>query len=92
MKHREALKNWTPSEIKRALAESGVNQAAISRAAGVSPVTVSDVVNDRSTSKRIYKVIAEALGRDPEEIWPEKYMNGEPRPGRRKIVWQRKTA
>lgn len=86
------LKNWDKHEIQDALARVGLNQAAIARDLGLTPITVSYVVSGKSTSRRVHQAIAEAIGRDVKEIWPTKYLHGDPRPGRRQTHWHRKAA
>ncbi|MCE5212143.1 MAG: helix-turn-helix domain-containing protein [Deltaproteobacteria bacterium] len=86
------VKNWTKEQIQEALDESPVNQAAIARELNISATTVSDTVRGRTNSQRVHKAIAEAVKHDVKEIWPEIYLYGEPRRGRRMVVWHRKAA
>ncbi|MEN6420956.1 MAG: helix-turn-helix domain-containing protein [Smithella sp.] len=86
------IKNWSRKEIQDALDESPVTQAAIARDLGITPVTVSDVVKGRTNSQRVHKAIAEAIGRDIKEVWPELYLHGEPKRGRKMVIWHRKAA
>ena len=84
--------NWTRQEIKDAIERSRVNQAAIARELEIEPTTVCDVIKGRTNSQRVHRAIAEAIGKDIKEIWPEIYLHGEPKPGRKMVVWQRKAA
>jgi lambda repressor-like predicted transcriptional regulator len=86
------IKNWSRKEIQNALDESPVTQAAIARDLGITPVTVSDVVKGRTNSQRVHKAIAEAIGKDVKEVWPEIYLHGEPKRGRKMVVWNRNAA
>jgi lambda repressor-like predicted transcriptional regulator len=86
------IKNWSRQEIQEAIHQSPINQAAIARELRVSTVTVSDVIKGRTTSQRVHRAIAEAIGRDVKEIWPEIYLHGEPKRGRKMVVWDRNAA
>ena len=63
----------TPDEIKEAMAERGVTQAAIARRLRpkVAPVSVYRVVHKipGSKSARIERAVAKAIGRTPEEVF-----------------------
>lgn len=83
---------WSKQKIQSALASHDLNQAAIARALGISPTTVSDVITGNTVSGRIHKAIAEAIGEDVKTIWPQHYLNGSPKRGRRMITWDRKAA
>ena len=82
----------TPIEIINALKDAGVNQAAIARELNKSPQVVYLVVHNKSVSTEIHKAIAEVIGKDVKQIWPQHYLNGAPKRGRRMVVWQRKAA
>ena len=82
----------TPQDIQNAIADKGLNQAAIARAIGLSTVTVSGVIRGKTVSRRVHIAIAEAIGRDVKEIWPDLYLHGEPKRGRRQIDWDRSAA
>ena len=83
---------WTPQQIKDALAEAGLNQAAIARELKVASPTVSLVIDGKSCSRRIHEAIAEAIKEDVKRIWPQFYFEGIPKRGRRMVVWNRKAA
>jgi lambda repressor-like predicted transcriptional regulator len=78
----------TPEEIIGALTAEGLNQAAIARATKRSPQTVNQVVYGRSVSTTIHHAIARAIHRDVKQIWPQHYLNGDPKPGRKMVIWQ----
>lgn len=83
---------WTVKEITDALDAVGLNQAAIARELKVTPTAVSLAVQGKSCSSRIYKAIAEAIKEDVKRIWPQFYLYGTPKRGRRMCVWNRQAA
>lgn len=81
----DAKRNDMPtSELKIAMMRKGVMQKDIADQLDVSRQAVHLVVNNRGTSHRIRKAIAEAIEMDLKRIWPSSYLNnGGPRkPGR----------
>jgi len=84
----------TPLEIRNAIHKAGLNQAAIARAINKSPVSVSYVIDGKRNSRPIHEAIAEAIGKDIREIWPDLYMipGQEPKRGRPMKTWHRKAA
>lgn len=62
--------------IKAELRIRSTSLAEIARALGVSGTSLSLVSMGKHRSKRIEKAIAEALGENPEELWPERYSKG----------------
>ncbi len=78
-----------PWEINEALHKKGLNQAAIARAIGVTPGHVSFVINGWTVSRRVHMAIAEAIGMDVKQIWPDLYLGGGPKRGRKRIDWNR---
>lgn len=82
----------TPNEIIKALQDAGINQAAIARELKKSPQVVYLVVHNKSVSTEIHKAIAEVIGKDVKQIWPQHYLQGNPKRGRRMVVWNRKAA
>ena len=85
-------KGYSPEKIQYELRKNGLNQAAIARSEKVSPVTVSKVVRDATVSQRIHLAIANAIHEDVKRIWPQHYLNGAPKRGRKMIHWDRKAA
>ncbi len=61
----------SPFEIRIALLREGVSMRSISRKLGVSPNSVSMVVNRRMVSRRIMSEIALAIGLDLPAVFPE---------------------
>lgn len=95
MKTHNSLLNpigMTPKDIKDALYEKGLNQAAIARAINVTPGCVNRAVHDRDVQTRVMKAIAEAIGRDVKEVWPQHFLNRTPKRGRKIVSWNRKAA
>src|SRR5450759_3024676 len=80
----------TAEEINDALKAKGLNQAAIARAIEVSPTAVSRAVNAQSVALRVMEAIAEAIGKDKKQVWPQHYLNGTPKRGRKMVHWNRK--
>ncbi len=83
---------WSKQKIQASLARHNLNQAAIARALKISPTTVSDVIAGNTVSGRIHKAIAEAIGEDIKTIWPQHYLHGTPKRGRKMITWVRNAA
>lgn len=90
MKHQtQKTANMNPGEIKVMLTRNEVTQAAIARAVGVTPTLVCDCIHGFATSRRVQQAIAEAIGKDIKEVWPETYLYRDSRPGRPKSAWVR---
>lgn len=68
------LKNWTPKQIKIALMEADVTQQDIATSIERSITNVNLVIHKKTVSDRTRRAIADALGRDVKEIWPEDYL------------------
>lgn len=68
------ITNWTKKQIKIALMERDVTQQDIADACGRKPCTVSRVISGHFPSEAVHQAIADALGRDVKEIWPEYYL------------------
>lgn len=85
----QKISGLTPLQIRNALHDVGLNQAAIARELGVSPVHVSCVIDGERISRRVHEAITEAIGKDIRQIWPNLYLvpGIEPRPGRPKVIW-----
>lgn len=69
------------ARIKSALALRGATLSSIARDLGVAPGTVSIVSRGYRRSRRIEKAIADALGRSPAELWPNRYASLTPKGG-----------
>lgn len=57
-------------EIKALIVLNGTSISEIARKAGVTREWVSLVVNGHKKSKKIRKVIAQAVGKSVDELWP----------------------
>jgi lambda repressor-like predicted transcriptional regulator len=70
--------NMKPNDIRKAMLDANVKQAAIARELGVSNETVYSVIEGRA-SHRVREHIAKKIGIDIERIWPNPYLLGGPR-------------
>lgn len=84
----------TPQQIRDAIREADLNQAAIARELNVRPAHISYVIDNKRRSRRVHEAIAEAIGTDIRQIWPDLYMipGREPKRGRPAKTWHRKAA
>lgn len=82
----------TAEQINDALKSKGLNQAAIARAINKSPTAVSRAINDLSVARNVMEAIAEAIGKDIKQVWPQHFLNGMPKRGRKMVTWDRKAA
>ncbi|MBE0598311.1 MAG: helix-turn-helix domain-containing protein [Desulfuromonadales bacterium] len=62
-----------PLDRRIALLQAGVKQSDIARAAKVTQPTVAKVIDDKTTSDRIQRLIAKAIGKRVEEVFPARY-------------------
>ena len=65
-----------PEKIKYELRSRGLTATVIAEQVGVSPSTVSQVINYGHTSQRVMSAIAKAIGKTVEEIWPQRRTTG----------------
>lgn len=63
----------TPNQIKAALRLVDVSQADIARVCNVSRGHVYRVVEGQTVSHPVQKVIAAAIGKEPEQVFPDRY-------------------
>lgn len=63
--------NMTPQEIINTLKDRGISQSGLARDLNRSPSHVGRVINDPKRSWPMACHIAKALGKKPEEVWPE---------------------
>ncbi|HBT4631915.1 TPA: transcriptional regulator [Klebsiella pneumoniae] len=63
--------DWQPADIIAALKKRGTSLAAVSRNAGLASSTLTNALNRRWPKSE--RLIAEALGIAPEQIWPSRY-------------------
>ena len=84
----------TPLDIRNALHNSDLNQAAIARELGVTPPHISAIIDGKRVSRRVHEAIAEAIGVDIRRIWPDLYLvpGREPKIGRPAKHWNRRAA
>lgn len=61
-----------PEDIKAAVRKAGVTMAALARTAGLSRQVLSMCLHSR-VSEHGDKIIAQAVGKTPHEIWPSRY-------------------
>ncbi|ECF6031255.1 transcriptional regulatory protein [Salmonella enterica subsp. salamae serovar Greenside] len=63
--------DWHPADIIAGLRKWGTSLAALSRQAGLASSTLANALNRRWPKGE--RLIAEALGFAPEQIWPSRY-------------------
>jgi len=64
----------TPLQRQFTLRDKGSSQAQVARDLGVSPISVSDVINGHRVSDRIMRGIAAAIGQDVRRVFPQYYL------------------
>ncbi|WP_347253540.1 helix-turn-helix transcriptional regulator [Leminorella grimontii] len=68
-------KDWHPADIVAGLKKRGTTLAAVSREAGLASSTLANTLNRHWPKGE--RLIAEALGVAPEQIWPSRYRKPE---------------
>lgn len=63
--------DWHPADIIAGVKKKGTSLAAISRRAGLASSTLANALTRRWPKGE--RLIAEALGKQPQEIWPSRY-------------------
>jgi lambda repressor-like predicted transcriptional regulator len=63
-----------PEDIQCALKKKRVTQKDIAINLGVSPMSVSTIINKHRTSDRIMRAVATAIGREHWQVFPEYYL------------------
>ncbi|EAO4574280.1 transcriptional regulator [Salmonella enterica] len=63
--------DWHPADIIAGLKKKGTSLAAVSRRSGLASSTLANALNRRWP--RGERLIADALGVSPEQIWPSRY-------------------
>ncbi|MBQ4779540.1 transcriptional regulator [Pectobacterium versatile] len=63
--------DWHPADIIAGLRKKGTTLAAVSRAAGLVSSTLANALTRHWPKGE--RLIAEAMGKRPEEIWPSRY-------------------
>ncbi|MFP1767834.1 helix-turn-helix domain-containing protein [Lonsdalea quercina] len=69
--------DWHPADIIAALKKRGTTLAAVSRNAGLASSTLANALTKHWPKGE--RLIAEALGVSPAEIWPSRYRKPEER-------------
>ncbi|MFJ5374143.1 helix-turn-helix domain-containing protein [Pectobacterium versatile] len=70
-------KDWHPADIIAGLRKKGTTLAAVSREAGLASSTLANALTKHWPKGE--RLIAEALGGSPAEIWPSRYRKSENR-------------
>ncbi|WP_192459126.1 helix-turn-helix domain-containing protein [Musicola keenii] len=66
-------KDWHPADIIAGLRKRGTTLAAVSRASGLASSTLANaLIRHWPKGERL---IADALGKQPEDIWPSRYQD-----------------
>ncbi|MDE9518547.1 helix-turn-helix domain-containing protein [Xenorhabdus bovienii] len=65
-------KDWYPADIIAELKKRGTTLSEVSRAAGLASSTLANALQRHWPKGE--RLIAEALERTPEEIWPSRYV------------------
>lgn len=68
-----SYKDWHSADIIAALKKRGLSLSALSRESGLSSSTLSNALVRPWTKGE--KIIAQAIGMKPEDIWPTRYIN-----------------
>ncbi|MEH6371607.1 helix-turn-helix transcriptional regulator [Pectobacterium carotovorum] len=69
--------DWHPADIIASLRKKGTTLAAVSRKAGLASSTLANALTRHWPKGE--RLIAEALNKRPEEIWPSRYQNDRPK-------------
>jgi len=66
----------TPEDIRIELFKrrKQITMAAIARDLGCTPTAVGRVISGQTVSRRIMEAVAEAIGRDKEQVFPEYFI------------------
>nr|WP_312042357.1 helix-turn-helix transcriptional regulator [Erwinia sp.] len=70
-------KDWHPADIIAGLKKRGTTLSAVSREAGLASSTLANALSRHWPKGE--KLIAAALGTEPEHIWPSRYIKFRPR-------------
>jgi len=65
--------NMTPKEIINTLNDRGISQSGLARDLDRSPSHIGRVIRDPKRSWPVACHVAKALGKKPEEVWPETF-------------------
>lgn len=75
-----------PLEIRIELMKSGVKSVDIAKTAKVSPSVISRVLDGHATSDRVQRLIAKAIGKKVEVVFPERYGKKDLTPGLERLA------
>lgn len=64
--------DWHRADVIAALKKRGISLASLSRDAGLGPRTLNNALDRRYPKAE--KIIAQAIGVEPNEIWPSRYV------------------
>ncbi|MDF7667112.1 helix-turn-helix transcriptional regulator [Orbaceae bacterium ESL0727] len=81
--------DWHQADIIAALKKKGTTLARLSRQSGLSSSTLSNALVRPWTKGEI--IIANALGVDPEKIWPSRYINFDTKQPKKRVLREKKT-
>jgi Ner family transcriptional regulator len=73
--HKPVAQDWPRSKIKMHLEDAGWSLRRLSVAYGRSPCAASQALH-QPTSPPVEQIIATAIDKKPEEIWPSRYPGG----------------
>lgn len=68
--------DWHPADIIAGIRKKGTSLAALSRDSGLASSTLANTLTRHWPKGE--RLIAEALGKQPEEIWPSRYQTLNP--------------
>lgn len=69
--------DWHPADIIAAIRKKGTTLSAISRSVGLNPSTLNNALSRRWPKGE--RIIAEFLEMTPDEIWPSRYLQHQPK-------------
>ena len=67
----EAPQPWSPEKIKEAIEKAGLSQRAIAERHSMTPQAIWQAVNGTTTGRLSRQAVAESLGIQVAEIWPD---------------------
>lgn len=76
-------------EIKATLQDQGITYAAIAEASDLTVSYISSIITRRTTSKRASTIIAKAMGKSVEKVFPELFDPSKKHGVRRQIAEQK---
>ncbi len=64
----------TPGKIQGKLKDRGVTQKDIANELGIAEINISRVIHRKTVSYRIMRAVAEKIGKEPWDVFPEYYL------------------